>query len=374
MQRGTSEGVTAMTAAYGDIDGGACSRAISIYRTVNKLCESVAAAEAAERAVGPPRDLVRDDSHLDETRFFLLDLALQVYADFSKEARPGGRRFCDLTGSDGRAALAASLFLPWACCATLEPLAEGRGRAAALFRERDQRLARRRRATRGGGDDEKPPRLEAHDSARLFKRDWQDADVALFDATKPHYSAFVDEGALVRDVLWPGVAAALAGTIVILMTHDLNPTMRRALPFPASGDAACALLDSCVVTSAQNGEALRVDVLRVVGASNDPRVGALPAEAYRTPKLMLELAKAHRQHRPLMKHLGYKPGKHDRMIDEHAERSDDSDDDAAARLRRSSSLAAGPAGSVRSHGLQLLGMMRKNISGRPSFTRHGAGA
>ena len=68
-----------------------------------------------------------------------------------------------------------------------------------------------------------------------------------------------------------------------------------------------------------------------------------------------------------------KPGKHDRMIDEHAERSDDSDDDAAARLRRSSSLAAGPAGSVRSHGLQLLGMMRKNISGRPSFTRHGAG-
>ena len=273
----------------------------------------------------------------------------------------------------------AGMFLPWALCYGLEPLRVGQDVAFALFRERDQRLARRQRALKGRDDDDgaaaaEPPRLEVRDAARLYKCDWQDADVALFDATRAEYCGVVDEGCLLRDVLWPGLAAALAGTVVLVITRDLNPTMRRALPAPSEGDAACELLETCVMSCGTTGETLRLDVLKVVSATNDPRIAPKPADVAPPPKLLLEIAKAHRSHKGLMKHIGYAPGKKDHMFkDGDATDDSDDDDDGPAKLRRSSSLEGGDLASVRSHGLQLLGMMRKNISGRPSLRHGGAG-
>ena len=103
----TTESVQAMCAAYGDIDSSVVSRAISILGTVNKLCDGVRGSHAGDLEAHADA-LVLDDAHLDETRFFLLRLALQVYADYCSEAAPAGRTFCDLTGSMGRASLAAS--------------------------------------------------------------------------------------------------------------------------------------------------------------------------------------------------------------------------------------------------------------------------
>ena len=72
---------------------------------------------------------------------------------------------------------------------TLEPLAAGRVLAHELTRERDKRhLRRKRRAMyKGRGDaidDGDPPPIEILDCGRLFKNDWHDVDVALFDATR----------------------------------------------------------------------------------------------------------------------------------------------------------------------------------------------
>ena len=123
------------------------------------------------------------------------------------------------------------------------------------------------------------------------------------------------------------------------------------------------------------GETLRLDVLKVVSATNDPRIAPKPADVAPPPKLLLEIAKAHRSHKGLMKHIGYAPGKKGLMFDD-GDATDDSDDDdekGPAKRRTSSSLGGGDLASVRSHGLQLLGMMRKNISGRPSLRHGGAG-
>ena len=68
-----------MAESYGDIDAGSVNRAISIEKTVRKLCEAVEASHAAD-VVAMRDPLVLDDGHLESTRFFLLQMALQVFA------------------------------------------------------------------------------------------------------------------------------------------------------------------------------------------------------------------------------------------------------------------------------------------------------
>ena len=131
-----------MADIYGDIDSATVDRALRIERTVRRLCETVEA-QHPEDVAASSDPLVLDDAHLESTRFFLLQMALQVFADTTGEERPSGRVFYDLTGSNGRMPLAAASFLPFEHVVCMEPLAGGRALAAALFRERDMRLARR---------------------------------------------------------------------------------------------------------------------------------------------------------------------------------------------------------------------------------------
>jgi len=147
--------------------------------------------------------------------------------------------------------------------------------------------------------------------------------------------------------------------------------MRRGRPVPATGEAACELLDTCVVAAGhESDEALRVDVYRVLSASNDPRIAPKPENA--PPALILAMAKSRRSHAGLIGRgaLGYAARAHGRQFEEQdrGPGSDDSDDDVARiRGRTSESSFAGP--TVRSHGLSLLGMMRRNISGK-TMGRH----
>ena len=88
----------------------------------------------------------------------------------------------------------------------------------------------------------------------MWDCDWYDCDVALFDATRPAFSAFVDEGAFIRAALWPGLARCAEGTVVCLISRDPNPTVRRAELIPTEGPSACELLDSCVIACGDGGD------------------------------------------------------------------------------------------------------------------------
>ena len=65
---------------------------------------------------------------------------------------------------------------------------------------------------------------------------------------------------------------AVAGTYVVLITREFESltAKRRSVPFATEGCAACVLVDSHVMCS--RTDALRADLLRVTGASNDARI------------------------------------------------------------------------------------------------------
>lgn len=107
------------------------------------------------------------------------------------------------------------------------------------------------------------PTFEILDSRRLWIADWQDADIVLFDTSRSHYAAWVDEGVLVADVLRPGFAKAVAGTYVILFTRDQHGDDDRCgLLCDTGGPALCNLVDSYVLTSREDQTLMRVDLLK----------------------------------------------------------------------------------------------------------------
>lgn len=115
------------------------------------------------------------------------------------------------------------------------------------------------------------PIFDVLDSRRLWTADWQDGDIVLFDTSRSHYAAWVDEGVLVADVLRPGLAKAVAGTYVILITRDQHGDDDRCgLLRSKASPALCELMDSCVLTSREDQTIMRVDLLKLQAASTEP--------------------------------------------------------------------------------------------------------
>ena len=231
---------------YADLDAPSVARSVSVERTLQTLVNLSAQAHPLETStLKGAREGVdgEEQRHLTAPRFYLLDLALRVWSETTYAHLPD-RRFVDLTGSNGENCVAASLLRDWVSCRSIEPIPEARVLAKALVDERDKRHNRRRRgASRRGREPQKPPaQVYIEEASCLWNCDWYDCDVALFDATRPAFSAFVDEGAFIRAALWPGLARCAEGTVVCLISRDPNPTVRRAELIPTEGPSACELL------------------------------------------------------------------------------------------------------------------------------------
>ena len=284
---------------YADLDAPSVARSVSVERTLQTLVNLSAQAHPLETStLKGAREGVdgEEQRHLTAPRFYLLDLALRVWSETTYAHLPD-RRFVDLTGSNGENCVAASLLRDWVSCRSIEPIPEARVLAKALVDERDKRHNRRRRgASRRGREPQKPPaQVYIEEASCLWNCDWYDCDVALFDATRPAFSAFVDEGAFVRAALWPGLARCAEGTVVCLISRDPNPTVRRAELIPTEGPSACELLDSCVIACGDGGtaEALRADIVKTIAPSSDPRL-VQRREQSKTTGLLLKVQDAHR--------------------------------------------------------------------------------
>ena len=293
------DALTLRAEQYADLDAPSVARSVAVERTLLTLSNLAAQAHPSETStIKGTREGVDGEHqrHLTAPRFYLLDLALRVWSETDYAHLPD-RRFVDLTGSNGEHCVAVSLLRDWASCRSVEPVHEARVLANALVKERDKRHQRRRRgASRRGRDPQSTPApIFIEESNVLWDCDWSDCDLALFDATRPSFSSFVDEGCFIREGLWPGLARCAEGTVVCVLSRDPNPSMRRCEVFPTDGPSACVLLDSCVIACGDGGtaEALRADIVKTISPSSDPRL-VQRAVARKQPKMFLKLQDAHR--------------------------------------------------------------------------------
>mmetsp|Transcript_19228 Transcript_19228/g.29157 ORF Transcript_19228/g.29157 Transcript_19228/m.29157 type:complete len:302 (-) Transcript_19228:24-929(-) len=245
-----------------DVDESAVKRPSRVWRTMQKLLKK------------------EQNSEVEELRYFLLYLSLECYADCVAVCGPSSRTLYDLTGSAGCNIVAASLLQRWERCVSLELTSEERCNAEELIETSRRRLERRwtRRSARASCTLNKvsSPTFQVLDSHRLWSSDWKDADFAIFDASR--FAQYIDQGVIITQILRQGIANAIPGTYLLLITSDqYDPDHDRwGLLNEEPQNMCCVLVDSYLMTSSKSSFLLRGDLLRILGHSADRRVTVHP--------------------------------------------------------------------------------------------------